>query len=138
MKAEIRALEQAVCGLVTKLDLLLRAEWGVPLLDAGHGLHISTPDHLGEGCDAFVTIRPTGWPEKSFIHAHFYHGAGGWKFWGSGVISADHLPNPINSITFELSDGVLGLCFGYQKQFVVQGYEQLIEALKKDVANYRK
>jgi hypothetical protein len=138
MKSEVRALEQAVCSLVTKLDILLTAEFGLRLLDVSHGLHISIPDHLSEyKDDAFVAIRPVGWPKGSSIQARFFWGANGWNLYHYGEISADHLRIPVGSIRFTPSEEGLGIQLEpteLQKWVVVSGYTRLISSLQRDVA----
>jgi len=143
MKSEVRALEQAVCGLVAKLDVLLTAELGLRLLDASNGLHISTPDHLSEHRDdAFVTIRPVGWPKDSYISARFFWSSGKWKLYESGQIWADHLSIPVYGLSFEPSDNGMGIRFrfaheGYQRQFIANGYAQLIASLQQDAVAHQ-
>jgi len=139
MKGEIRALEQAVCGLVARLEILLTAELGLRLFEASQGLHIETPDHLSERRDdAFVTIRPVGWPKESHIHARFFFASKGWELYGDGQIWANHLSIPVYGLRFRPSDEGMGLQFvgahGYQREFVAHGHTQLIASLEKNVA----
>jgi len=141
MKSEVRELEQAVCILLTKLDLLFTVEYGLKLFKVNRGVHISTPDHLG-GEDAFVTIRPSGWPKESYIYARFYNGGGrgglGWSFYEGGEIRADHLNIPVNALHFKPDENsILGIslnAFGKAgKAFVISGYTCLIESLQEDL-----
>ncbi|OGN03014.1 MAG: hypothetical protein A2655_02470 [Candidatus Yanofskybacteria bacterium RIFCSPHIGHO2_01_FULL_43_42] len=144
MKSEVRALEQAVCGLVAKLDILLTAELGLRLLDASNGLHISTPDHLSEHRDdAFVTIRPVGWPNGSYISARFFWGSGKWKLYESGRIYANHLSIPVHGLIFEPSDDGVGVRFlvasyGYQRDLLANSYTQLIASLQQDAVTHQR
>jgi len=142
MKSEVRALEQAVCGLVTKLDILLTAEFGLRLLEAGKGLHISTPDHLSEyKDDAFVTVRPVGWSQTSRISARFFYTMNGWELYEGGEISADHLSIPVGRLHFKPSDDGMGIHLepmaGYERHFVANGYARLIMSLQKDAAAHQ-
>ena len=138
MKSEVRALEQAVCGLVAKLDVLLVGVFGLSILDANNGLHITTPDHLSEHReDAFVPIRPVGWPNSSYISARFLWHFRGWELHEGGEILADHLPAPIYGLSFKPSDCGLGISFSFtpqscQRQLLADGYTQLITSLQKD------
>ncbi len=142
MKSEVRALEQAVCALVTKLNLLLTAELGLVLLDIDGGLHISTPDHLDRGEDAFVTIRPFRWPKDSFIRARFYRGGRGWQLLEGGQIEADHLSIPVRRLTFKSSsNNVIGIVLDpveSERQFVLRGYNRLTDSLRKDAKAHQK
>lgn len=138
MKSEVLALEQAVCGLVAKLDILLTAEFGLRLLDASNGLHIITPNRLSEHRDdAFVTIYPVGWPKNSYISARFFWSTGTWKLYEGGQIWAHHLSIPVSELRFEPSDDGVGICFrftkeGYQRQFIANAYARLIASLQQD------
>lgn len=137
MKSEIRGLEYAVVALVHTLDILLTAELGLRLLEVGKGLHISTPDHLNMAEDAFVTIRPTGWPKESFINARFIYGTSGWKLYEGGEIWANHVPIPVSHLHFEPLEGGLGVCLKPvgedQCWHVTQAHIQLIASLQRDV-----
>lgn len=141
MKSEVRALEQAVCDLLTKLDLLLTAQLGLRLFGVDRGIHMSMPDHLS-GDDAFVTIRPTGWPRGSFIHARLYRSRGIWSLYEGGEINACHLDIPINNLRFEPAENIMGItlhAFDEQGgQFVKDGYRRLIGSLQKDLEKLRK
>lgn len=140
MKTEVRALEQAVCALVARLDILLTAEFGLRLLDANNGLRIHTPDHLSEvRDDAFVTIRPVGWPNGSSIQARFAWSGGSWQLYEGAQIWADHLPIPVYGLRFVPTNTGLGIRLdsptsGYQHQFIAQAYGQLVESLQQDRA----
>jgi hypothetical protein len=139
MKSEVRALEYAASGLVYVLDRLLIAELGLRLLNVNQGLRIFTPDHLKDHPDAFVAIRPFGWPEPARITARFISDMGGWRFYEGGEIFADHLHIPANCLRFKPSDDGLGVQFlsphGRQRQYIQQGYEQVIHALQRDLVN---
>jgi hypothetical protein len=141
MKSEVRSLEQAVCALVTKLDLLLGAELGLRLLKASDGLHISTPDHLSEHRDdAFVTIHPSGWPKDSYIRARFYRSIGFWRLHECGEIWAEHLAIPVHTLRFKPADNLMGITLEPSntvcKNFVSRGYGQLIESLQEDAKKH--
>lgn len=136
MKSEVRALEQAVCILLTKLDLLFTAELGLKLFQVDQGVHISTPDQL-QGDDAFVDIHPTKWPKGSYIHARFYRSGRGWVLHGGGEIRADHLSIPVDGLHFKPADNGMGLTLepfmNGGNEFLTRGYERLIASLQEDV-----
>ncbi len=138
MKTEVRSLEQAVCVLVTKLNLLLTAELRLSLLKVNEGLHITTPDHLSEyRDDAFVTISPVGWPKESYIQARFFWCAGRWELYEGGQIWANHLDIPIDGLCFEPDQSIMGVTLlpsgKHQVEFVARGRKQLIESLEEGV-----
>ena len=141
MKTEVRALEYAVCALVHKLDILLTTEIGLRLFDVGNGLHISTPDHLSVGTDAFVTIEPTDWPKGSYIHARFFYGACGWELLEGGTVEANHLQIPADWLRFTPTNEGLGIrlhAFGeYQRGYIARAYDDLIASLQKDAAAHQ-
>ncbi len=136
MKSEVRALEQAVCILLAKLDLLFTAELGLKLFEVDQGVHIGMPDQL-QGDDAFVDIHPTRWPKKSYIHARFYRSGRGWVLYEGGEIRADHLSIPVNCLCFKPANNIMGLTLEPfmhgGKEFLTCGYERLIASLQKDV-----
>lgn len=137
MNSEVKALEWAVSALVAKLDMLLcYAVDSLSYLDARHGLHISTPDHLSLGQDAFVTIRPTGWPAGACITARFYRSSGGWTLYEGGLIDNPFLPF-IGPMRFVPSDDPIGVrlepCGDSQRSSAKAGYDALIEILQQDV-----
>lgn len=141
MKIEIRALEYAVAALVAKLEVLLRAEFGLNILEAANGLHVTTPDHLDGSEDAFAQIRPRGWPKESCIHARFLRGWKGWELYEGGEIRAPHLSLPFSYISFKSTNEGLGLRFDtdtdYQRHYVANGYRQLIGSLTKDAKEHQ-
>lgn len=141
MKNEVRSLEQAVCDLVTKLDLLLTTRGGIQILKASNGLHISTPNHLSEQHDAFVTIIPVGWPKGSFIQARFFKSVRRWKLYEGGQIWAQHLEVPICGLSFKPANNVMGIVLDpsdYVEQgTVICGYRHLIESLEEDATELK-
>lgn len=137
MKSQIRALEYAAAVLVGNLDILLTTELGLSLLGIHDGLVISTPDHLSESEDAFVTIRPVGWPKESHISARFFRTAHGWVLYEDGEIVAPHLSGPIERLRFKPSGHGIGIIFEpageRQRQYLAQASKQLALWLQVDV-----
>jgi hypothetical protein len=110
MKTDVRALEYAVSALVFRLDLLMTAMFGIRPLATGDGFHISTPEYLRLSGDAFVTIRPFGWPKESSIHARFLKRSSGWELHEGGEIHAAHLgPFFTGRVRFSAVEGGLGI-----------------------------
>ncbi len=133
MKSEIRALEYAVTVLVGKLDFLLTTKSGMNVLGVSNGLHISTPEHLSATQDAFVTVRPVGWPKESRIDARFLRRHGGWKLFERGEIRANHLPHPFKIVYFKPQKEGLGVRIDAtsddQRRSIAEMHNRLIEPL---------
>jgi len=133
MKSEIRALEYAVAVLIGNLDFLLTTKFGTKVLGVSNGLHISTPEHLSAIQDAFVTVRPVGWPKQSRIDARFLRRHDGWKLFEDGEIRADHLPYPFKIVRFKPQEEGVGVQIDTpsldQRRNIAEMHDRLIEPL---------
>ena len=141
MNSEVKALEWAVSALVAKLDMLLTCEAGITgLLDARHGLHIITPDHLKGVDDAFVTIHPIEWTDGSSIKARFYQTHSGWILYEGGIIENPNLLPGIDRLIFKPSEDPIGLrpepTGEWQERIAMTGYAWLIATLQKDAVKF--